>query len=210
MNGPDTLRNALIRMKNGQGLRRVIRDDGPNGLHIANPNESVANTKFITRAEYDSEWELVKSGDQQNTEDISSTIYGSVRPPTVEVRMNKQEFTNQFTSEVNPMADEPRLNESFAARTEDTDREAMKEEILSKPLIDAQADGQPVAANEMPISTMEEDRTDEDAAAFNPAPEPEAPAEDTNAAGDEPVAANEDPTESEDAPKKRARRSSTK
>lgn len=234
MNGPDTLRNALIRMKNGQGLRRVIRDDGLNGLHIANPNE-VANTKFLSREEFDSEWELVKSGDEQSTEDISRTIFGSDKPPTAEVRMNKQEFTNQFTTEVTPMAEEPRLNDAFAQRSENTDREAMVREIMGEPVLDATFSGEPVAANEESLSTLEEDRggdveaaearEEELSGAFetHEAPDPEtvptevgtkeageasadeeASLEDSNAAGDEPVAGNEDPTPK----KKRTRKAS--
>jgi hypothetical protein len=205
------LLNALIRRKNGQGLRRVVRDDGLDGLQIANPNEGTATMRPLSLEEFQSDWEVVRTGDQQSTEDISRTIFGSAKPPVREVRMNTQEFTNQFTSEVNPMAEEPRLTTAFESRSEDTDREAMKREILGMPAIDAQSDGQPVAANEDPISTMEEDRMDDESGQTgDPEAQAEAealtPAEDTNAEGDEPIAANEDPTESADAPKRRGRK----
>ncbi len=204
--------NALIQRKNGTGLRRVVRDDGLKGLQISNPND-VAEMRPISLDEFQSEWVIVKSAEEQRAGDINLTIHGTEVAPSKSVNMDTSSTTNTFTSEVTPMAEEPRLNEApFAGRAEDTDREAMKEEILSKPLIDAQSDGQPVAANEDPNSTLEEDRMNPEADENAPTGDPEAqaeadamtPAADENAAGDEPLAANEDPTPEAQKPKRRS------
>lgn len=158
MNQPDNLKNALIRTRNGDGLRRVIRDDGQNGLWISNPNNP-ATMYQISRDEFDSNWELEKSGDQQNTHDISGTKWGRMGQPTEQVTMNGMQSINTPRIEVNPVAEEARKNEGFdGGRSEETDREAYKREILGSPVLDADFSGDPVAANEESVSTFEPDR----------------------------------------------------
>jgi hypothetical protein len=207
MNQPDTLKNSLIRMRRGQGQRRVIRDDGANGLWISHPTNP-AQMYQISRDEFDSNWEIEKSGDQQNTQDLSNVKWGRMGQPTENIRMNSIETINTPRIEVKPV--EPRKNEGFdGGRSEETDREAMKQEILGQPVLDADFSGDPVAANEESVSTFEPDRAMSEADAeaaeareeelsgqfqeFEPqdeggddAPAPEAPA-------DEPTAGNEDP-----------------
>lgn len=234
MNQPDSLKNALVRMINGQGQRRVIRDDGPNGLWISNPNNP-ATMYHITREEFDTSWELEKSGDQQDTQDISGTKWGRMGQPTEQVAMNAVQSINTPRIEVTPVED-ARKGDAFEARSEITDREAYKREILERPVLDADFSGDPTAANEEPISTFEADRAeapgdaeaaeqreeelsgqfqtydaqdaqlDDSDASDNP---DEAPAPPT----DEPTAGNEDPATEEEAaaeaaPKKRSRKTS--
>ena len=156
MNQPDTLKNALVRMRNGQGLRRVVRDDGANGVWIS-PPESPANMRQITRSEFDEKWEVVKAGDQQRVEDLSNVKYGRVGQPTEQVTMNRIQAINTPRIEVTEV--EARKNEGFdGGRSEETDREAMKREILGSPVLDADFSGDPTAANEEPVSTFEPDR----------------------------------------------------
>lgn len=201
------------------GLRRVIRDDGPNGVWIS-PPESPANMRQISRAEFDEHWELVKAGDRQGTQDLSNVKWGRMGQPTEQVTMNAMQTVNTPRIEVTPV--EPRKNEGFdGGRSEETDREAMKREILGSPVLDADFSGDPVAANEEPISTFEADRAASEAdveaaeareeelsGAFetHEAPDdqlgdaddaeetPEAP----EAPAEEPVAGNEDPTDEDD------------
>jgi hypothetical protein len=235
MQQPDHLRNALIRMRNGSGLRRVIRDDGANGLWISNPN-SPAEMYHITREEFDNTWELDKSGDQQTTEDLSGVKWGQYGKPAEQVVMNRMQNVNSPTVEVTEVAN--RLDELAAANMEITDREAMKREILGKPVLDATFSGDPVGGNEEPITALEEDRGGDVDAAEDRAEElddqfqtldapdaqldddtdPDAPADAGDTEGqaateapDEPTAGNEDPAtaeeaEAEAAPKKTSRR----
>ena len=228
--GPDRLNNALVRMRNGQGLRRVVRDDGQNGLWVS-PPDSPAQMRPISREEFDAHWEVVKSGDQQQTEDIARTIYGRDTAPERSVVMNIQDATNRVVREETPVS-EARKNEGFdGGRSELTDRDAIVREILGDPVVDATFSGEPTAANEEPISTFEEDRgegtTSEDVEAreaelaeqfeTHEAPDPdtlpenigeteaEAAADTDGDEADEPMAGNEDPT-----PKKRGRKSAKK
>lgn len=232
MNQPDHLRNALIRMRNGNGQRRVIRDDGANGLWISNPNNP-SQMYHIEREEFDANWEVEKSGDQQNTQDISDVKWGRMGQPTEEVTMNRMQKINTPRIEVTPMAD-PRKNEGFdGGRSEETDREAMKREILGSPVLDADFSGDPVAANEESVSTFEPDRaaSEGDVAANEQREEElsgqfqefeaqdaqldgdgadETSDEASEAPADEPTAGNEDPAESASAADARAAKKAEK
>lgn len=222
MNGyPDDLRNALIRRINGQGLRRIIRDDGNNGLWISHP-DSPAQMYSITRQEFDEAWELATPAHLQGTKVLSDTRYGKDGPPVESVIMNIQDTTNLPLIEEEPMA---KLGDAFAERTEDTDREALRREILEQPVTDASFSGEPVAANEMPATAFEESRAESstdaeeakqraddltDSGSFQTMEAPLAGQDgdteqpDQAAAaqtGEEPVAGNEDPAP-EEAPKR--------
>lgn len=211
MKQPDHLRNALVRMRNGEGLRRVIRDDGPNGVWISNPNNP-ATMYQLSREEFEANWEVEKSGDTQNTQDLSNVKWGRMGQPTESVTMNRIQNINSPRIEVTPV--EARKNEGFdGGRSEETDREAMKREILGQPVLDADFSGDPVAANEEPVSTFEADRamSEGDAEAAEQREEElsgqfqEFEAQDTDTAEgadtdegaegdtDEPTAGNEDP-----------------
>jgi hypothetical protein len=166
----------------------------------------------ISRDEYEANWEVERSGDQQSTQVLSDTKWGRMGQPTENVVMNGMQNVNTFTAEVTPM--EPRKNEGFdGGRSEETDREAMKREILGEPVLDATFSGEPVGGNEEPISTLEEDRgADMDAVEdreeelsgqfqeFAPADDQlgdddgEETPEDAPAPEDEPTAGNEDNT----------------
>jgi hypothetical protein len=116
----------------------------------------------IPREEYDANWEVERSGDQQNTQDISGTKWGRMGQPTDNVVMNGMQNVNTFTAEVTPM--ESRKNEGFdGGRSEETDREAYKKEILGSPVLDADFSGDPVAANEESVSTFDPNRAGSEA-----------------------------------------------
>lgn len=212
-------------MKNGQGLRRVIRDDGANGVWIS-PPESPANMRQISRSEFDEKWEVVKGGDNQGTEDLSNIKWGRMGQPAGNVTLNGMQTINSPRIEVTPM--EARKNEGFdGGRSEETDREAIKREILGSPVLDADFSGDPVAANEESVSTFEEDRAasegdaeaakqreDELAGQFetHEAPDDQLAGEDEGSAmenegapapADEPTAGNEDPAPEEESKKAR-------
>lgn len=63
---PDNLGNSLIRQKRSGALKRVIRDDGENGLWISHPADP-ANMHRISRDEFRQTWAVEKTAAQQET-----------------------------------------------------------------------------------------------------------------------------------------------
>ena len=157
MSYPDSLVNSLIVHLPGGGVRRVIRDDGENGVWISHPDHPNQMHK-ISREEFRTSWKLHKTESQQEKQDLSYTFDNAYKESNVVMNlqdtMRLPKETREPMSEINP-------------RAEATDREAMKEAALEdEPLADVTSDGDPVGGNEEPLGAFDPLRTDDpDAAA---------------------------------------------
>jgi hypothetical protein len=188
---PDNLVNSLIRHKDGT-VKRVIRDDGENGLFIAPPNEPVM-MKPISRQEFRDEWSLHQTVEAQLSEEEKrpdkddSFRNGNEKPnvvvqgvnltdqrtlPTVDSRFGVDETMPQRSTGELPA-------DPFGDRAEPTSRDVPD---ISKPLTDATFSNEPVGGNEESVDALEPERVDPDATDDGPlpaktatAPEPDAP-----------------------------------
>lgn len=188
---PDNLVNSLIRHSDGT-VKRVIRDDGENGLFIAPPNEPVLMNP-ISRQEFRDEWSLHQTVEAQLAEEVQrpdkddSFRNGNEKPrsvvkgvnltdqrtlPTVDSRFGVDETMPQRSTGELP-------NDPFGDRAEATSRDVPD---ISKPLTDATFSNEPVGGNEESVDALELDREDPDATDEGPlpaksetAPEPAAP-----------------------------------
>lgn len=156
---PDSLVNSLIAHLPGGALRRVVRDDGENGLWISHPDHP--NRMYrIDRAEFRSTWRLYKTEGQQTNSDIGNSFDSRKES---KVFLNEQELLNLPKETKEPMA-------NSEERRVPTDREALKREILGDDLeggglADVTSDGDPVGANEEPLAAFDPERTDDPEAA---------------------------------------------
>ncbi len=150
---PRNLAGSLILNKGGnRGRRIVVRDDGDNGLWIAHPGDP-ANMWYISRAEYNDNWQFERPEGGVEKEDLGEFSFDSRKGPTEQtVDLNHRNETRVSEQETEDMG------------SEQTDREAMKREILDQNPADETMSGNPVGANEEPADAMEEDRSDLDEA----------------------------------------------
>lgn len=161
---PSNLVGSLIAHKPGGAVRKVIRDDGDNGLWISHPGNP-SSMYFIPREEYRNDWVFHKFEGQITREDLEGHSFDDAHSlKGGEYNLNLREKTTVAEQEATPM---PR---------EETDRQAMADEILNKRPADETLTGHPVGANEEPADTFEEDR----AATEDAADEAEAMAEDSD------------------------------
>lgn len=187
---PDKMVNSLIRQKGSGLIRRVIRDDGENGLHISDP-VAPANMYPITRDQFRDEWELHATVEQQlqevkvlpekeqpfldepeeyRVEGVNLT--SQMRLPSVDSRNGVDMARDENSQLFGALGRDP-----FFGRTTDTappDADA----ITSQNPADTTFSGGPVGGNEEPAEMFEQERADDDGMAdLPPAPEEEAPAD---------------------------------
>lgn len=156
---PDNLVGSLIAHKPGGAVRKVIRDDGENGLWISHPAFPAQMYK-IPREEYRTDWSFYKYETQIDKSELGGFTFDDSKAFDRNVNLNHRAETTVAEEEKSDM---PR---------ELTDRQAMADEILNHKPEDVTFSGTPVAGNEEPADTFEEDRGDEDAAAMaEPAPD---------------------------------------
>ena len=176
---PDTLLNSLIRNKESGEVKRVIRDDGENGLHIS-PVDSPVMMRPISRDDFRKNWVLHQTVSDQLKEDsrteterpfrnehaVDGTVVRKVdiasqtQMPTIDSRfgvddMDRDSERKRFGS----LARRP-----FEGRAVPTDRGDGVEDYISTEATDATFSGQPVGGNEEPAELFEEERADPDAA----------------------------------------------
>jgi hypothetical protein len=158
---PDNLAGHLIRQKRSGAVRSVVRDDGENGLWISHP-AFTSQMYHIKRGEYRSAWEFYKFDAQITDEDLQGNSFDGRKAYQADVNLDHQAETHVSEQETQDMS------------REETDREAMKEEILGKNPADTTFDGDPVGANEEPAEMLEEDRKDPDASEEEDRKDPDA------------------------------------
>lgn len=177
---PDTFRNSLVKHKTTGEIKRVVRDDGENGLHLS-PPDNPPLMRPITRDEFREEWELFQTVEEQLAEERS-------RPEKEEPFRNGDETVVtgvDLSSQVTLpsidsrngviMTDGTQLHgalatDPFAGRTTPTARPSAEEvaDFIAQNPKDSTFSGQPVGGNEEPAETFEADRADDDATATPP------------------------------------------
>ena len=168
---PDNLVNSLFRHKDGT-IKRVIRDDGENGVFLSPPKDPV-QMKPISREEFRNEWSLHQTVEAQLSEEgerptkDESFLDGDEGSRTVVkgVNLTDQRVLPSIDSRfgVNePMAQRQTgtlPNDPFGDRAELTEREVPD---ISKPLTDATFSNEPVGGNEESVDALEQQRADDD------------------------------------------------
>jgi hypothetical protein len=174
---PDDLANSLIMHKESGDIKRVVRDDGENGLHIS-PPESPTAMKPITREEFRNDWELYQTVNDQlkeegrpekdqpfrgKYEEHRSVVKGldlssQTQMPTVDSR-NGVDDMNEDRQKFGALSRDP-----FGGRAVPTPRGEGADEYVATEATDVTFSGQPVGGNEEPAELLEEDRTDDSAA----------------------------------------------
>ena len=184
-NMPDKLVNSLIKQKGSGEVRRVIRDDGENGLYISDP-EAPANMYPITRDEFRDDWNLyatvedqlkeekvLRDPEQPFLDEPESVVEGvnltsQVRLPGVDSRNGVDMARDEASQLFGALGRDP-----FFGRTTDTEKPDADAATKLNPA-DATLTGGPVGGNEEPASTLEEDRADDDGMAPSGAPKAKA------------------------------------
>jgi hypothetical protein len=164
---PDSLVNTLIRHKDGT-VKRVVRDDGPNGLRVSPPENPVA-MRPVSRDEFESDWELHQTVEEQLKENapgvedrerpfrgqyaqhkVGADLSSQVTLPSVDSRNGVDTMTD---------SDERQANDPFGGRATPSKREDAEEYTRNEPA-DETFSGEPVGGNEEPAELFEEERAD--------------------------------------------------
>ena len=176
---PDELVGSLIQHKETEEIKRVIRDDGENGLHIS-PPEHPSEMRPISRDAFRSDWVLYKTvgqqlreeGDQSAKEEpfrgeharLGTVVRGlslesQTQMPSVDSRHGVDEMTREDRQKFGALSADP-----FEGRAEPTPRGEEADELVATKAADVTFSGQPVGGNEEPAELFEEDRADDGAA----------------------------------------------
>lgn len=179
---PDSLVNSLIKHRDG-AIKRVVRDDGENGLQIS-PPEAPALMRPITREAFQNEWQLFmtvsdqlkdttpgvaevnrpfRNGDEKSRV-VGVDLSSQMTLPSIDSRNGVNEMQERAQKFGN-MAGDPFEGRTTASHRPQGDE---LEQTLKTPLPDVTFSGEPVGGNEMPAASLEEDRADDDGMANAP------------------------------------------